>query len=91
MKTTKQIKFYLEPELYEKLASIAREQNTTIPKLVKSLVLEMLGEAEGGNLVKRVKELEAKIEQMGKEMGRMEFDIAMLRKTVKRYEKNERI
>ncbi len=91
MKTTKQIKFYLEPELYEKLANIAKEQNTTIPKLVKSLVLEMLGEAEGGNLVKRVKELEAKVEQMGKEMGRMEFDIAMLRKAVKRYEKNERI
>ncbi len=87
MKTTKQIKFYLEPELYEKLESIAREQNTTIPKLVKGLVLEMLGEAEGGNLVKRVKELEAKVEQMGKEMGRMEFDIAMLRKTVKRHEK----
>jgi len=91
MKPTKQIKFYLEPELYEKLESIAREQNTTIPKLVKSLVLEMLGESEGGNLVKRVKELEAKVEQMGKEMGRMEFDIAMLRKTVKRYEKNEGI
>jgi len=87
MKTTKQIKFYLEPELYEKLESIAREQNTTIPKLVKGLVLEMLGEAEGANLVKKVKELEAKVEQMGKEMGRMEFDIAMLRKTVKRHEK----
>ncbi len=78
----KQIKFYLEPELYERLANIAKEQSTTVPRLVKGLVLEALGETENVNLAERVKKLEAKVERMGKEMGRMEWDIAMLQKAL---------
>jgi len=38
----KQVKFYLDPEPYEKLASIAKEQDTSVPALVRSLVLEFL-------------------------------------------------
>ncbi len=84
----KQIKFYLEPELYDRLANIAKEQSTTVPRLVKGLVLEGLGEAEDVNLIERIKYLEERVRQMGKEMGRMEWDIAMLEKKVKS-EKNE--
>jgi len=83
----KQVKFYLDPELYEKLASIAKEQDTSVPALVRSLVLEFLGETEDSNLVNRVSRLEAMYEQLAKEVGRMEKDIAMI---IKRCYRSER-
>jgi len=76
----KQVKFYLEPELYEKLSRIAKEQGVSVPSLVRNLVLELLGVNKDGNLASRVADLEAKYEQLAREVGRMEIDIAMILK-----------
>lgn len=76
----KQVKFYLEQELYDRLRKLADEQGTTVPQLVRSLVLEYLDEARDGNLASRVRELEKKYEQMAKELGRVEKDLALLMK-----------
>ena len=76
----KQVKFYLESELYEKLKKLAEEQGISVPRLVKSLVLEYLGETGDGNLARRLKELEEKYEQLARELGRVEKDIALLMK-----------
>lgn len=84
----KQVKFYLEPELYEKLASIAKEQGISVPALVRSLVLEFLGEAKDGNLASRVSELEVKYEQLARELGRVEKDLAMIIKRCCRSEQS---
>ncbi|MEB3764580.1 MAG: ribbon-helix-helix protein, CopG family [Desulfurococcales archaeon] len=80
----KQVKFYLEQELYDRLRTLADEQGTTVPQLVRSLVLEYLGEARDGNLVSRVRELEEKYEQLAKELGRVEKDLALLMKRCSR-------
>ncbi len=76
----KQVKFYLEQELYDRLRKLADEQGITVPQLVRSLVLEYLGEARDGNLASRVIELEEKYEQLAKELGRVEKDLALLMK-----------
>ena len=76
----RQVKFYLEQELYERLRELAGEQGTTVPQLVRSLVLEYLGEAGEGNLASRVIELEERYEQLAKELGRVEKDLALLMK-----------
>ena len=76
----KQVKFYLEQELYDRLRKLAEEQSITVPQLVRGLVLEYLGEARDGNLASRVKELEEKYEQLAKELGRVEKDLALLMK-----------
>ncbi|RLF18325.1 MAG: hypothetical protein DRZ82_08510, partial [Thermoprotei archaeon] len=44
----KQVKFYLNKEQYEKLEEIAEQQGLSVPALVKSMVLELLGEIEYG-------------------------------------------
>lgn len=76
----KQVKFYLGEEQYEKLRKIAEQQGLSVPALVKSIVLEYLGEAEYGDLVYRIKELERKYEQLAREVGRIERDLALLAK-----------
>ena len=76
----KQVKFYLEPELYERLRRLAEEQGVSVPQLVRSLVLEYLGEAGEGNLARRLRELEEKYEQLARELGRVEKDLALLMK-----------
>lgn len=76
----KQVKFYLEQELYDKLRKLAEEQGTTIPQLARSLVLEYLGEVRDSNLASRVGELEEKYKQLAKELGRVEKDLALLMK-----------
>ena len=76
----KQVKFYLEPELYAKLKRLAEEQGVSVPQLVKSLVLEYLGEIGDGDIASKVRELEEKYEQLAKELGRMEKDLALLMK-----------
>ena len=58
-----------------------------MPALVKSLVLDFLGEAGDGNLASRVRELEAKYEQLARELGRVEKDLAMI---IKRCCRSER-
>ena len=72
------MKFYLEPELYERLRRLAEEQGVSVPQLVRSLVLDFLGETGDGNLASRVRELEAKYEQLARELGRVEKDLAMI-------------
>ena len=76
----KQVKFYIEPELYEKLRRLAEEQGISVPQLVRGLVLEYLGEAGEGDLARRLRELEEKYEQLARELGRMEKDLALLMK-----------
>jgi predicted DNA-binding ribbon-helix-helix protein len=78
MTRLKQVKFYLGEEQYEKLREIAEKQGLSVPALVKSIVLEYLGEAEYGDLVSRIKELERKYEQLAREVGRIEKDLALL-------------
>jgi predicted DNA-binding ribbon-helix-helix protein len=84
----KQVKFYIEPELYEKLKRIAEEQGTSVPQLVRGLVLDFLGEAGDGNLAGRLSELEAKYEQLARELGRVEKDLAMILKRCCRGERS---
>ncbi len=74
------MKFYIEPDYYEKLKRLAAQQRTTVPQLVRRLVLEYLGEIEDEDLVIKLKELEAKYEQIAKELGRVEKDLALLAK-----------
>lgn len=74
----KQVKFYLDQELYDRLRRLAEEQGSTVPQLVRSLVLDYLGEAGEGNMVSRLRELEEKYEQLAKELGRVEKDLALL-------------
>lgn len=76
----KQVKFYLSEDHYEKLRKIAEQQGLSVPALVKQIVLEYLGEAEYGDLVYRIKELEKKYEQLAREVGRIEKDLALLMK-----------
>ena len=80
MSRLKQVKFYLSEKQYEKLRRIAEQQGLSVPALVKSIILEYLGEAEYGDLVSRVKELERKYEQLAREVGRIERDLALLAK-----------
>ncbi len=76
----KQVKFYLSEEQYGKLRRIAEEQGLSVPALVKSLVLEFIGEAEYGDLVTRIRDLEEKYEQLAREVGRIEKDLVLLAK-----------
>jgi len=76
----KQVKFYLSEEQYGKLRKIAEQQGLSVPALVKRLVLEFIGEAEYGDLITRIKELEKKYEQLAREVGRIEKDLVLLAK-----------
>ncbi|MEM4971030.1 MAG: hypothetical protein QXE01_07255 [Sulfolobales archaeon] len=78
MSGLKQVKFYLSVEQYEKLKKLAEHQGLSAPALVKKIVLEYLGEVEYGDLVSRIKNLEEKYEQLAKEVGRIEKDLALL-------------
>ena len=78
------MKFYLELELYERLRRLAEEQGVSVLQLVRGLVLEYLGEAGEGNLARRLRELEEKYEQIARELGRVEKDLALV---MKRYSK----
>ncbi len=80
MSRLKQVKFYLSEEQYGKLRKIAEQQGLSVPALVKRLVLEFIGEAEYGDLITRIKELEKKYEQLAREVGRIEKDLVLLAK-----------
>ena len=80
----KQIKFYLEPELYERLRKLASEQGISVPALVKRLVLQYLGEAGEGELALRVADLERKYEQIAHELGRFQMDFIRFVKSEKK-------
>jgi len=80
----KQVKIYLDDTQYEKLRKIAEQQGLSAPALVKSLVLEFLGEVEYGDLVTRIKDLEKKYAQLSQEIRRIERDLILLAKRCSR-------
>jgi len=85
----KQVKFYLDEERYEKLRKLAEEQGFTVPAYVKRLVLRVLGELEPG-LEEVVRYLKQRDEQLRKEVGRIEMDLADLMKRVEKLERELR-
>jgi len=85
----KQVKFYLDEERYEKLRKLAEEQGLTVPAYVKRLVLRVLGELEPG-LEEVVRYLKQRDEQLRKEVGRIEIDLADLMKRVEKLERELR-
>lgn len=76
----KQVKIYLTVDQYGKLKSLAEQQGLTVPSLVKSVVLEFLGESEDGDIVSRLRFLEARYEQLASEVGRIEKDLVLLKR-----------
>ncbi len=44
----------------------------------RQIVVELLGEIEYGDIITRIKELEKKYEQLAREVGRIEKDLALL-------------
>ena len=74
MPKKRQIKFYLEPELYERLQKLAQEQGMSAPALVKRVIVGYLGEVGEGDLASRVADLEKKYEQVARELGRFQMD-----------------
>jgi uncharacterized protein (DUF302 family) len=82
----KQVKFYIDEERYEKLRKLAEEQGLSVPAYVKNLVLKVLGELEPG-IEETVKYLEERMEQLGKEVGRIGIDLARVIKRVERLER----
>lgn len=58
-------------------------KGVSVPKVIVNIIVENLGDEGGqGVLAERVKELEAKYKQLFIEVGRMERDLALLRKRV---------
>ena len=76
----KQVKFYLNRKQYEKLRELAEQQGLSVPSLVKSMVLELLGEVEYGDIITRLRRLEARYEQLAREIGRIEKELALIAK-----------
>jgi nitric oxide synthase oxygenase domain/subunit len=82
----KQVKFYIDEERYEKLKRLAEEQGLSVSAYVKNLVLKALGELEPG-VEETVKYLEERMEQLGKEVGRIGIDLARVIKRIERLER----
>lgn len=82
----RQVKFYIDEEHYEKLKKLAEEQRLSVPAYVKNLVLRALGELEPG-LEEKVKYLMQREEQLGKEIGRIGVELALLARGVERLER----
>ena len=76
----RQVKIYLSDDQYERLRKLAEAHGLTPSRYVKLLVLEALGEVEYGGLAARVRMLEQKYEQLAREVGRIEKDLALLLK-----------
>ncbi|BAB66382.1 hypothetical protein STK_13235 [Sulfurisphaera tokodaii str. 7] len=79
----KAVKIYIEEKYYEELKKIAEKEGLTVPKVIGKIIAESLGDGE--TLTDRVKDLEAKYEQLVKEVGRMEKDLALLQKILRDY------
>jgi predicted DNA-binding protein len=82
----KQVKFYVDEERYEKLKRLAEEQGLSVSAYVKNLVLKALGELEP-DVEETVKYLEERMEQLGKEVGRIGIDLARVIKRIERLER----
>lgn len=81
----KAVKVYIEEKYYEKLREIAEKEGLTVPKVIAKIIAESLGgEGEGKTLADRVKDLEEKYEQLVREVGRIEKDLALLKRRVSR-------
>lgn len=82
----KQVKFYVDEERYEKLKRLAEEQGLSVSAYVKNLVLKALGELEP-DVEETVRYLEERMEQLGKEVGRIGIDLARVIKRIERLER----
>ena len=76
----KAVKIYIDEKYYQELKRIAEEKGVSVPKVIVNIIAENLGDEGQGVLAERVKELEAKYKQLFIEVGRMERDLALLRK-----------
>lgn len=76
----RQVKIYLTAEQYERLRRIAEQQGVTPSRIVKMAVLELLGEDGEGRLAARLRYLEARYEQLAREVGRIERDLLELKR-----------
>ena len=63
---------------------VAIPDTLTVPAFVKNLALESIGEASYGNIISNIKELEEKYDQLAREVGRIERDLALLMKRMKK-------
>ncbi|GGP19535.1 hypothetical protein GCM10007981_03610 [Thermocladium modestius] len=68
--------------IIKNLKRIAEGKGVSVPKVIVNIIVENLGDEGQGVLAERVKELEAKYKQLFIEVGRMERDLALLRKRV---------
>ncbi|RLE53028.1 MAG: hypothetical protein DRJ30_07275 [Candidatus Methanomethylicota archaeon] len=74
----KQVKFYLNEEQYKRIRRLAEQQGLTVPSFIKNIVLDLLGEVEYGDIITRIKQLEVKYEQLAREIGRIEKELALM-------------
>ena len=79
----KAVKIYVEEKYYERLKKIAEEEGLTVPKVIAKIIAESL--EDGETLEDRVKDLEAKYDQLAREVGRIEKDLALLQKVLREY------
>ena len=79
----KAVKIYVEEKYYERLKKIAEEEGLTVPKVIAKIIAESL--EDGETLADRVKDLEAKYDQLAREVGRIEKDLALLQKALREY------
>ena len=87
---SKQVKFYISGELYEKLEKIAEERGVSVPALVKSLVLQYLGTVGEPGVDDKIKYLMQRVQQISREVGRIEIELALLKRKVERHERELR-
>jgi len=95
----KLIKIYIDDINYEKLKKFAENQKLTIPAYVKQLILNTLKTIENEEKKEEVIEpgLEEKVnylmkreEQLGKEIGKIGIELALLARRVERLEQEIR-
>lgn len=87
-----QITIFVEYSVYSKLSELARKRSTSVEEVVKELVYRGLGIADSTssrsvNRDEVVDELRMRVEQLSKEVGRMEIDLALVLKRLERLEK----
>jgi len=93
------IKIYIDEKHYEELKKLAEKQKLTIPAYVKQLILNTLKTIENEEKKEEVIEpgLEEKVnylmkreEQLGKEIGKIGIELALLARRVERLEQEIR-
>jgi predicted nucleic acid-binding Zn-ribbon protein len=86
---SKQVKFYIDEESYERLRKVAEERGMSVPAFVKSLVLQFLG-GTTSSIDESIKYLMQREDQLTKEVGRIGVELSLLSKKVERLERELR-